>query len=188
MKRLIGLSSGVCTWVGAGVLAFGWVAVAAAMPAHAQALRVAVVNYGELLQKSPQAQAASASLRKEFGPRQKSLQAKAHELQQKQARLKRNAATMTQDQRDQAELNLREQYQDLARRESQIQDDANTRRNELMSKVTHTLVQVVQKYAREQHYNLVLADGVIYADSALDITPQILKVLQTQAPPRGTHK
>jgi outer membrane protein len=166
VKRLIGLSSGVCTWVGAGVLAFGGVAVAAAVPARAQALRVAVVNYGELLQKSPQAQAASAALRKEFEPKQKSLQAQAHRLQQKQAQLKRNAATMTQDQRDQAELTLREQSQDL----------------------THTLVQVVQKYAHERNYNLVLADGVIYADSALDITPQILKVLQSQVPAHGTHK
>ena len=46
---------------------------------------------------------------------------------------------MTQDQRDQAEVELREQYQDLAHKQSEIQDDVNTRRNELMSELQHTL-------------------------------------------------
>jgi outer membrane protein len=188
VKRLFGLSSGVLQWVAAGVLAFGLAAMAAAAPAGAAALRIAVVNYGVLLQKSPQAQAAVASLRREFAPKQASLQAQAHQLQLKQDQLKRNEATMTQDQRDQAELNLREDYQDLARKQSEIQDDVNTRRNELMSQLQQTLVKVVQSYARSQHYNLVLADGVIYADSALDITPQILRALQAQAPARGPRK
>jgi outer membrane protein len=182
VKRLIGLSSGFSMALAAGLLAIGMGGMAVAAPAGAAALRIAVVNYGMLLQKSPQAKAAVAALRREFAPKQQSLQAEAHQLQLKQDQLKRNAATMTQDQRDQAELNLREQYQDLQRKQSEIQDDVNTRRNELMSQLQRTLVQVVQNYARQQHYNLVLADGVIYSDTALDITPQILRALQSQAP------
>ena len=165
----------------AGVLA---VAVIAA-PARAQAaggLRIAVVNYGVLLQESPQAKAAVDSLRAQFAPKQRTLQTEANDLKAKEDTLKKNEATMTQDQRDQAELNLRERYQDLARKQSEIQDDVNTRRNELMSQLQKTLVQVVQSYAKQQRYDLVLADGVIYADHALDITPAILSALKTSAP------
>ena len=181
MKRLIRLSSGgsrVALAGVVGVLAMSLAGVVAAAPAGG--LRIAVVNYGVLLQESPQAKAAVESLRAEFAPKQRTLQTEATQLKTKEDTLKKNEATMTQDQRDQAELDLRERYQDLARKQSEIQDDVNTRRNELMSQLQKTLVQVVQTYAKQQRYDLVLADGVIYADSGLDITPAILSVLKTQ--------
>jgi outer membrane protein len=153
-------------------------------------LRIAVVNYGVLLQESPQAKSAVTSLRAEFAPKQRALQTEATQLKAKEDTLKKNEATMTQDQRDQAEVDLRERYQDLARKQTEIQDDVNTRRNELMSQLQKTLVQVVQAYAKQQRYDLVLADGVIYADTTLDITPAILSALKAQpnpvrAPARG---
>lgn len=199
MKRLIQLN----TWVGRTVIPGGLALVVAtalsgafvAAPARAATagagLRIAVVNYSQLIQESPQAKAAVASLREEFAPKQRTLQAEATQLKAREDTLKKNEATMTQDQRDQAEVELREKYQDLARRQSEIQDDVNTRRNELMSQLQKTLVQVVQSYAREQKYDLVLADGVIYSDSTLDITPAILSALKSQggaarrAPARG---
>jgi len=184
VKRLIRLSSEVYRFAMAGGLA-GFVALAlagtlAATPAQAAGLRIAVVNYGELIQESPQAKAANAALRAEFAPKERSLQAEANELKAKEDALKKNEATMTQDQRDQAELDLRESYQDLSRKQSEIQDDVNTRRNELMSELQNTLVQVVQNYAKQQKYDLVLAEGVIYSDSTLDITPAILSALRSQ--------
>jgi outer membrane protein len=158
-----------------------------AVPARAQAagnLRIAVVNYSVLLQEAPQAKAAVDSLRAEFAPKQRTLQTEASQLKAKEDTLKKNEATMSQDQRDQAEVDLRERYQDLARKQSEIQDDVNTRRNELMSQLQKTLVQVVQNYAKQQRYDLVLADGVIYADQALDITPAILSALKATQPAR----
>jgi outer membrane protein len=184
VKRLIRLSSGgrrVALAGVVGVLALPPAGAAAAAPAGG--LRIAVVNYGVLLQESPQAKSAVASLRAEFAPKQRTLQTEATQLKSKEDTLKKNEATMTQDQRDQAELDLRERYQDLARKQTEIQDDVNTRRNELMSQLQKTLVQVVQAYAKQQRYDLVLADGVIYADSGLDITPAILSALKTQPSP-----
>lgn len=185
MKCFIRLSSGVGRVVLAGgivgALAMVLAGAVVAAPADAAGLRIAVVNYGVLLQDSPQAQAAVASLRAEFAPKQRTLQSEASQLKAKEDTLKKNEATMTQDQRDQAELDLREKYQDLARKQTEIQDDVNTRRNELMSQLQKTLVQVVQSYAKQQRYDLVLADGVIYADQALDITPAILTALKSQA-------
>jgi outer membrane protein len=189
VKRLIRLSSRVCKVAIPGglvaILALALAGVVTAASAQAAGLRIAVVNYSELIQESPQAQAAVASLRAEFAPKQRSLQAEANQLKAREDTLKKNEATMTQDQRDQAELDLRERYQDLARRQSEIQDDVNNRRNELMSELQRTLAQVVQSYAKEQGYDLVLADGFIYANSALDITPAILSALKSQA---GGHR
>ena len=179
MKCLIRLRSGFCGVVMAGGLALALAGVAAAAPAGS--LKIAVVNYSQLIQNSPQAQSAVASLRAEFAPKQRNLQTQANALKAREDTLKKNEATMTQDQRDQAEVELRQQYQDLAREQSEIQDDVNTRRNELMSELQHQLQQIVQAYAKQQGYDLVLADGFIYANTALDITPAILSALKSQA-------
>jgi hypothetical protein len=40
------------------------------------------------------------------------------------------------------------------------------------------LVEEVQTYASGEKFDLVLADGVIFAGPALDITPQVLAALQ----------
>ena len=121
MKRLIRLSSGggrVALAGVVGVLAMSLAGAVVAAPAGG--LRIAVVNYGVLLQESPQAKAAVELLRAEFAPKQRTLQGEATQLKTKEATLKKNEATMTQDQRDQAELELRERYQDLARKQTEI--------------------------------------------------------------------
>ncbi len=194
MKRLIRLSSWVLRFAvpGAGAVAltaslaaFPHAALAAA-PAHT-GLRIAVVNFGELIQQSPQARAANASLRAEFLPKQRSLQEEANELKAREGTLKKDEATMTQDQRDQAEAALRQREEDFVQKRNQMLEAANTRQSELMSKLTSTLSQVVQNYAKARGYDLVLVagEGAIYANSALDITSNILTVLKSQPAARA---
>jgi outer membrane protein len=189
VKRLIRLSSWVLRFAvpGAGALALAGSLAAfphtalAATPAHT-GLRIAVVNFGELIQQSPQARAANESLRAEFLPKQRSLQEEANELKAREGTLKKDEATMTQDQRDQAEAALRQREEDFVQKRNQMLEAANTRQSELMSKLTSTLSQVVQNYAKERGYDLVLVagEGAIYANSALDITSNILTVLKSQ--------
>jgi hypothetical protein len=40
----------------------------------------------------------------------------------------------------------------------------------------------VRTYAKQQNFDLVIADGVIYSVPTLDITPAILATLQSRAP------
>jgi outer membrane protein len=83
-------------------------------------------------------------------------------------------------QRASAEKELRDGYRDLQKKQSEVQDDFNARRNEEMSRLQRTLVEEVQVYAKAQSYDLVLADGVIYATGGIDITTAILGALQAK--------
>ena len=89
---------------------------------------------------------------------------------------------MTEDARTRAEKDLRDSYRDLQRKQSEMQDDFNARRNEEMSRLQRALIEEVRVYAKAQNFDLVIADGVIYATQALDITPAILTALQQHAP------
>jgi len=152
---------------------------AAAAPAWAD-LKIGVVNYAKLMQESPQAKAAQDALRGEFAGKQKDLQTQQQTLKSKEDSLQRDSATMTADQRTAAERELRDGNRELQLKVQQYQDDFNARQNEELSKLQKTLVEEVQTYAQGQKFDLVLADGVIFAAPVLDITPQVLTALQAR--------
>jgi outer membrane protein len=155
-------------------------ALVAATPAWAD-LKIGYVNYARLMQESPQAKAAQESLRTEFAPKQRELQALQASLKSQEEGLEKDGATMTADQRTTAEKKLRDGNRDYSQKLSAYQDDANARQNEEMSKLQKTLVEEVQNYAQAQKFDLVLAEGVIFASPGLDITAQILSGLQARS-------
>jgi outer membrane protein len=148
-----------------------------ASPARAE-LKIGVVDYGRLVEESPQAKAALDSIRTEFTPRQRDLQNQQASLKAKEDKLNKDGATMSPDQRAQAEKDLRDGAREFQRKQSEVQDDFNARRNEEMSRLQKTLIEQVRVYAKAQNFDLVIADGVIYTTPTIDITPAILAQLQ----------
>jgi outer membrane protein len=173
VKRLISTSSMAWMIAVAGALA--------ALPAWAE-LKIGVVDYGKLMEASPQAKVVVEAIRTEFTPRQKDLQNQQTTLKTKEDKLQKDGATMTEDQRTRAEKELRDSYRELSRKQQEVQDDFNARRNEEMSRLQRTLIEEVRVYAKAQNFDLVIADGVIYSTPTLDITPAILTALQSHAP------
>ena len=153
------------------------VAALAGAPAMAE-IKIGVLDFGRLMDESPQGKALIESLRSEAAAKQRELQTQATSLQGKRDKLAKDRATMTPDQISRAEKDLRDGERDLARRQSEVNDDFNARRNEEMSKLQRTLIEEVRVYSKAQNFDLVVTDGVIYATQALDITPGVLAGLQ----------
>jgi outer membrane protein len=149
-----------------------------ASPAWAE-LKIGVVDYGKLVEESPQAKSALEAIRTEFTPRQRDLQNQQASLKSKEDRLQKDGATMAPDQRTNSEKDLRDSYRELQRKQQEVQDDFNSRRNEEMSRLQKTLIEQVRIYAKAQNFDLVIADGVIYTTPTIDITPAILSQLQS---------
>lgn len=162
------------------------VLLAAAVAAPAQAdIKIGVVNYQRLAQGSPQAKSAQDALQADFAPRQKELATLQGQLKAKEDKLQKDAATMSESQRSNAEKELRDGYRDLQRKQQEAQEDLNSRQNEEMSRLQRVLVEEVNAYAKAQSFDLVIADGVIFVNPALDITPAILTALQSRKPATG---
>lgn len=154
----------------------------AAAPAARAEIKIGYVDYGRLMEDSPQAKSALEAIRTEFAPRQRELQAEQQALKAKEEKLQKDSATMTQEQRSRAEKDLRDGARDFARKQGEVQDDFNARRNEETSRLQRALIEEVRTYAKAQNFDLVIADGVIYSTPAIDITPTILSALQARAP------
>ena len=87
----------------------------AAAPAMAQS-KIGVVDYGRLMEESPQAKTALEAIRTEFAPKQRELTTQQQTLKAKEDKLQKDAATMSTDQRARTEKELRDGYRDLERK------------------------------------------------------------------------
>ena len=151
---------------------------AAAGAAAAADVKVGVINMGVLLQKSPQAQNATAEMTKKFDARKKDLIAEQDEIKNLQDELSKNGATMTASQVQDAQSRLDEKQRDFSRKSGDFQDDYNMERNAQLSKLQQDVMKATQEFAQSQKYSLILAEGVAYADNSVDVTDQVLAQMQ----------
>ena len=75
------------------------------------------------------------------------------------------------------EREIREGERDFAREQGNLNEDANIRQNEELSKLQRSLLQEVQNFARTANYDLVVADA-LYFSTAIDITDDVLQALE----------
>jgi outer membrane protein len=162
--------------VAVGLIAAG--GAFASLPAWAEG-KIGIVDFQRLGMESPQGKTIQESMRAEFAPRQRTLQAQEQAIKAKQEKLQKDSATMSEDQRVRAEKELRDSARDLQRAEGEFNDDVTARRNEELSRLQRTLLEEVRTYAKAQNYDVVLSgEAVVYATQAYDITPQILSALE----------
>jgi outer membrane protein len=143
-------------------------------------IKMGVVNFQKLLEEAPQTKTAMQTLENEFAPRRRELLTMQNDLKAKDEKLQKEGAVMAEADRAKAEKSLRDQQREFSRKAGEFQDDASTRKNEEIGKVQRYLVQEIQGYANAQGYDLVLGDGVFFAKGPLDITANVLAVLNTK--------
>jgi outer membrane protein len=181
----LAISSRVAVWM----MAAGGALVA--LPASAAEPKIGVVEFQRLILESPQGKAAMESMRAEFAPRERTLQAQGQAVKAKEERLQKDGATMSEEQRARSEKELRDGARDFERARGELQDDESARRNEELSRLQRTIVEEVRTYGKAQGYDLILEQtAVLYNASASDITPAVLSALQarggTAAPKAAT--
>lgn len=175
---------------GAKALAFIAAVVAASFAFAAEAqtsLKVGVVNMGKLVEQAPQAQAVTDKLKSEFASRQNEIIKMQNDLQAKNDRFQKDQAVMGEEERVNLERQIRDGQRDLQRTQNEYLEDLNARRTEEGNRVLRDIVQRVQAYASAQKYDLVLSDAV-YVSSTIDITADVLKMLQADGAKPGAAK
>lgn len=140
-------------------------------------LKIGFVNVPKVLEKAPQAESAKKRLEKEFAPRDKSLVAQQKELQALQEKITRDAAVMSESQRRDLEKDLVAKERDAKRAQQEFSEDFNLRRNEELGKLQRRIVESIRELAKEEGFDLLLTDGVIFAADQLDVTAQVQKKL-----------
>ncbi len=152
----------------------------AMVSANAADLNIGVVNVQRLLAEAPQAKSSMQSLQDEFAPRLRGLKDQEAEFKSAAEKFQRDGAVMGDSERRETERGLRDKQRELVRRQEEVTEDLNLRRNELLGQLQKSLMEEVQSFARSQSYDLIVGDGVLFASDTVDVTAQILSGLQSR--------
>ena len=145
--------------------------------AQTEGLRIGAVDFGRLLDQSPQARMATEALTEEFAPRQREIAALQRSLQEKQETYNRDNAVMGETERLNLQRDIAAEQRDMARVQDAYLEDIDIRRNTELSRIQEALIQEVQIYSRAAGYDLVVANP-LYHGSAVDITEEVLRRLE----------
>ena len=145
--------------------------------AQADEVKIGFVNAARVLEEAPQAEAARSQLEQEFSPRDKKLLASQKEVKDLEDKLTRDGAIMSESERHKLERDIIDRKRDLKREQEDFREDLNIRRNEAFEQLRKRVSEVIINLSKEQKFDLIVSDGVVYASDRIDITDQVIKRL-----------
>lgn len=153
-----------------GLMATGFSAEAAAET------KIAVINVPRIMQEIPQGKAVEAKLKSEFSSRISEMQRLETEGQNLAAKLKKDEAFMTADERTKLQRRLAELQADFNLKGQALQEDQRRRFNEEQKKVLNKVQDAIDSIAKAQGYDLVLnGQSVVFGAEKLDISAQVIQ-------------
>lgn len=140
--------------------------------------KIGVVNAVKVLEGAPQADVARKKLEKEFAARDRELVSAQKALKGLEERLIKDGAIMSETERSRLERDIVNKRREMKRDQDEFREDVNFRRNEEFGKIQRDIVEAIRSVAKNEKYDLVLGEGVIFASKAVDITDAIIKHLK----------
>ncbi len=146
----------------------------------AQDMKIGFVNTARVLKEAPQAEAARKRLETDFSPRDQKIIAMQKELRGLEDRLATDGSTMNDTHRKKLQRKIKELRRDIKRAREEFGEDLNIRRNEELSRLQKLIYDIILALAREEKFDLILSENVLYASPAVDVTEQVLARLREE--------
>ena len=148
-------------------------ALLAAASAGSAQTKIAIINLQRAVLESAEIKKASAELEARYRPRQQAIEKLQKDIQALQQNLQTNAGKLT----PQAEADITAQGQrkqrELTRLTEDLQADVDRERNDILSRSSQRMQEVVKKLAEEKGIDIVTdISNTVYFKPALEITTE----------------
>lgn len=147
------------------------------LPAAAE-MRLGYVDAARLLDEAPQAKDATNRLKDEFASREEEIAVAQDKIKRLEEGLQRDGAVMNEEERKKQTLDILSRKRELRRMQDEFREDVNIRRNDAIGNLQALIKQTIEEIGSAQKFDLIFFDGIAYANSALDITDQVLDGLK----------
>jgi outer membrane protein len=137
--------------------------------------KIGFVSVEKILTDAPQVEAVNASMLERFGGRKTELQEMEKEIKSMQENYKRNELVMTEDKLNELKNSIIAKIQEFKQKEAMLQQEVATVRNQELAVLQQSVSSIINEIAKDEKYDLILSEGVVYADEKLDITNKVLE-------------
>lgn len=184
-SRMLRSAALVATFLGCGAAVF---AQAPAANSAASA-KIGVLNVQGAIAGTAEGKQASAELQAQFAPRQTELQNMQKQIEDIRQRLQTGGDKLSQEEQARLQRQGETLTKQAQRKQEDYNDDVQAALGEVRDRIGRKLVDIVDKYARDNGYTAILdsssqTSGIIYA--ADDVTPQIVKLYDQAYPVKAS--
>ena len=148
----------------------------AAMAAGAADMKIGFVNTERVFREAAPAKRAQQVLEREFSARNAELAKLEKQGRDMQTELERENVTLSESARRDKERQLADISRDFQRKQREIREDLNLRRNEELARVQERATRVINQIAEQEKFDLIIQEAV-FASSRIDITEKVIKAL-----------
>jgi Skp family chaperone for outer membrane proteins len=151
-----------------------------AAPAQTSPPKIGVMNVLRAIVECTEGKQANEEFQKKFEAKREELSKKQKEVETLQQQLKSQAATLNDEARAGLTKSIEVKTTDLQRFQEDAEKEFNELRNQIFNRIGSKLAPLVQQYAKEKQFTLVLDSSsqttqLTYVDPATDITDDVVK-------------
>ena len=150
------------------------------LTASAEGYKIGFVSVVKLIELAPHGEVATKKIEAEFGPRDKAMRKQQEDITKLQEDLQKNALVMKASQRDKKQAELTKMERRFKRETEEFREDYNLRRNEELKVLQKVVREAINEVGKENNFDLILTESVIYASDRANITELVLKKLRSK--------
>ncbi len=155
----------------------GGVNIALADEQGAALSRIGFVDIPYLIDRAPQALEAEQRLETEFAPRQAELETQRAQLAELTARLADTSLELQEAEIALLDRETRGLERRVKRSEQDFREELNIQKNNEFKNVRILVLEAIAEFGKQQDYDLIVSDGVLFANKRIDVTERILESL-----------
>jgi outer membrane protein len=140
--------------------------------------KIGVINIQGAIANTAEGKKVLADLQTKYQPRQKALQTLQQEINALQDQLAKGQATLSEEEQGRLNREVEDKQKQLKRDAEDGSTDFNNDRDEAIRKIGLKMVRVIDDYAQQNGFTLVLDDAqipVYFAAKDIEITQEIIK-------------
>ncbi len=141
---------------------------------------IGFVDIPYLINNAPQALEAERRLESEFAPREEELKLQRADLADVNERMKSQALELTETELAQLDREMRNLERRIKRDEQDFREELNIQKNNEFKKIRIIVLEAIAKFGQANSYDLIVSDGVLYANKQIDVTEKILESLRLE--------
>jgi len=165
-------------------------AVTAVRAQGAAAGKFAVINVRQAIVTTAEGKQASGELQTQFASRQNELENLNKQINDLRQRLSSGQSTLSDEEKVRLTQQGQRLTQQLDRKNNELQEDLNAAQGEIVDRIGRKMMDVLEKYARENGISAVFDSSaqnspILFAATSIDITQEIIKLFDQAYPAKG---
>ncbi|HTZ33738.1 MAG TPA: OmpH family outer membrane protein [Methylomirabilota bacterium] len=165
-------------------------AVTAVRAQGATAGKFAVINVRQAIVTTAEGKQASGELQTQFASRQNELENLNKQINDLRQRLSSGQSTLSDEEKVRLTQQGQRLTQQLDRKNNELQEDLNAAQGEIVDRIGRKMMDVLEKYARENGISAVFDSSaqnspILFAATSIDITQEIIKLFDQAYPAKG---